>query len=110
MTRRTIFLTRITIYRNIDFHDFNVAQLGICGGIAGSIQKCGGNPSTTIGQSGTAKFSLRTTSPGATINISKGRWEQCVKAARVTCPTGAMSATCEGGASVGDVAFTLASP
>ncbi|KAI1399085.1 hypothetical protein F4819DRAFT_431994 [Hypoxylon fuscum] len=95
---------------NIVFHDQNVAELGICGGIAGSIQKCEGSPETTVGQSGSAKFTLTAATAGATINISKGRWEQCVRAARAVCPTGSMSGTCAGGASSGDVDFTLDSP
>ncbi|TGJ87814.1 hypothetical protein E0Z10_g985 [Xylaria hypoxylon] len=95
---------------NIVFHDQNVAELGICGGIAGSITKCGGAPKTTIGQSGSARFTLTTATNGATINISKGRWEQCVRAARAICPTGSMSGTCSGGASSGNVNFTLESP
>ncbi|KAI1394128.1 uncharacterized protein F4822DRAFT_37434 [Hypoxylon trugodes] len=91
-------------------HDQNVAELGICGGIAGSIQKCGGAPQTTTGKSGSAEFTLSTATKGATINISKGRWEQCVRAARAICPTGSMKGTCAGGASSGDVNFTLDSP
>ena len=91
----------------IVFHDQNVAELGICGGIAGSITKCNGAPESTIGQSGSAKFTLTTATNGATINISKGRWEQCVRAARAICPTGSMTGTCSGGASSGDVNFTL---
>ena len=96
--------------RNIVFHDQNVAELAICGGIAGSITKCGGNPAATTGQSGTALFTLKTTDAGATINISKGRWEQCIRAARAVCPTGSVSGTCVGGATTGNVAFTLANP
>ncbi|KAB2568658.1 hypothetical protein DBV05_g12663 [Lasiodiplodia theobromae] len=92
---------------NLDTHDTNVAILSICGGIAGSIQKCGGSPSSTTGESGTARFDLSTTDAGATINISKGRWERCVKAARLTCPTGTFESTCIGGATSGDVKFTL---
>ncbi|KAI1779789.1 hypothetical protein F4818DRAFT_400601 [Hypoxylon cercidicola] len=95
---------------NIVSHDQNVAELGICGGIAGKITKCQGAPQSTVGQSGSAKFSLQATTAGATINISKGRWEQCIRAARAVCPTGSMSGTCAGGASTGDVAFTLDSP
>ncbi|KAI2467213.1 hypothetical protein F4781DRAFT_321873 [Annulohypoxylon bovei var. microspora] len=95
---------------NIVFHDQNVAELAICGGIAGTIQKCGGSPQTTTGTSGSAEFTLKAATSGATINISKGRWEQCVRAARAVCPTGSMSGTCAGGASTGDVDFTLDSP
>ncbi|ORY65966.1 uncharacterized protein BCR38DRAFT_339294 [Pseudomassariella vexata] len=95
---------------DIDFHDQNVAELGICGGIAGTIQKCGGAPESTTGTSGTAEFKLNAATSGATINISKGRWEQCIRAARAVCPTGSMSGTCAGGASEGDVDFTLDNP
>ncbi|KAI0137161.1 hypothetical protein BJ170DRAFT_678017 [Xylariales sp. AK1849] len=94
----------------IAFHDQNVAELGICGGIAGTITQCGGAPATTTGQSGTALFTLNAATSGATINISKGRWEGCIRAARAVCPTGSLSGTCVGGASEGDVAFTLANP
>ncbi|KAF2654743.1 hypothetical protein K491DRAFT_600279 [Lophiostoma macrostomum CBS 122681] len=89
-------------------HDTNVAILGICGGIAGTIQKCGGSPSSTTGQSGTSLFTLNALTAGSTINISKGRWERCVKAAQLTCPTGSFTSTCIGGATVGDVGFSLA--
>ena len=72
--------------RNIVFHDENVAQLQICeGGIAGKVTKCRGAPTSTTGTSGTAKFSLTTATGGGTINISKGRWEQCIRAARAVC-------------------------
>ncbi|KAF2115048.1 hypothetical protein BDV96DRAFT_600189 [Lophiotrema nucula] len=91
-----------------DTHSTNVAILGICGGIAGSIQKCGGNPASTTGQSGTSLFTLNATDAGSTINISKGRWERCVKAAQLTCPTGSFETTCVGGATPsGDVKFSL---
>lgn len=95
-------------YRDIVFHDQNVAELAICGGIAGTIEFCGGNPASTVGESGTAKFTLNAVNAGATINISKGRWEGCVRAARAVCPTGGLSSTCIGGATTGNVAFTLA--
>ncbi|KAF1957512.1 hypothetical protein CC80DRAFT_411221, partial [Byssothecium circinans] len=91
-----------------DTHDTNVALLGICGGIAGAIQKCGGALASTPGQSGTSKFSLEVTQEGSTINVSKGRWERCVKGAQLTCPKGAFESTCVGGASPsGDVKFSL---
>ncbi|TVY69005.1 hypothetical protein LSUE1_G006367 [Lachnellula suecica] len=92
---------------NIVFHDQNVAELAICGGIAGAITKCGGAPTSTTGSSGSALFQLNAVTAGATINVSKGRWEGCVRAARAVCPTGSFSSTCVGGASTGDVAFTL---
>ncbi|KAI1408827.1 hypothetical protein F5Y13DRAFT_98483 [Hypoxylon sp. FL1857] len=95
---------------NVVFHDQNVAELAICGGIAGSVQKCGGSPQSTVGKSGSAQFTLKAATAGATINISKGRWEQCIRAARAICPTGSMSGTCAGGASSGDVNFTLGNP
>jgi len=93
---------------NIVFHDQNVAELAICGGIAGSIEFCQGNPTSTTGSSGTALFALNPTTAGATINISKGRWEGCVRAAIAVCPTGSFESTCVGGASTGNVAFSLA--
>lgn len=94
---------------DIDEHNKNVALLQICGGIAGSIEKCQGAPTTTTGSSGDALFTLNPTSTGATINISKGRWEQCIKSAEATCPNGqAYTATCPGGASTGDINFELA--
>ncbi|KAI1828697.1 hypothetical protein F4861DRAFT_535112 [Xylaria intraflava] len=95
---------------NVVFHDQNVAELGICGGIAGSATKCGSTTQSTIGQSGSAKFTLTAAKDGATINITKGRWEQCVRAARAICPTGSMKGTCSGGATAGDVNFVLDSP
>ncbi|KAK0618337.1 hypothetical protein B0T17DRAFT_509881 [Bombardia bombarda] len=106
----TVDPSAVTGVNNIVFHDLNVAELGICGGIAGKITKCGGAPATTTGQSGTALFKLNAVNSGATINISKGRWEQCIRAARAVCPTGSMSGTCIGGASAGNVAFTLGNP
>lgn len=93
--------------RSLVSHDINVALLSICGGIAGTIEFCGGNPSTTTGVSGTAKFSLGTTVPGATINISKGRWEGCIRAAEAVCGLTPYTTTCIGGASEGNVAVTL---
>ena len=88
-------------------HDTNVAILSICGGIAGTIEFCGGNPSTTIGASGTSKFTLTVQNAGATINVSKGRWEHCVAAAQAVCPTGTFSSTCVGGTTDGDFDFDL---
>ncbi|KAI9157889.1 hypothetical protein HJFPF1_05873 [Paramyrothecium foliicola] len=96
--------------QKIDFHDENVAQLQICGSIAGAIQKCNGSPTSTVGQSGSAKFSLKPVTAGATINISKGRWERCIKAARAECPTGSLRAVCPLGASTGDTEFILENP
>ncbi|EXJ64303.1 hypothetical protein A1O7_00639 [Cladophialophora yegresii CBS 114405] len=84
-------------------HDTNVALLAICGSIAGSIQFCEGDPATTVGASGTSKFTLTAVNAdqGATINVSKGRWEGCIRAARATCPTGTFTSTCVGGTSDG---------
>ncbi|KAF2738543.1 hypothetical protein EJ04DRAFT_509433 [Polyplosphaeria fusca] len=91
-----------------DTHDTNVAILSICGSIAGTIQKCGGNPASTTGVSGTSKFTLEATDAGSTINISKGRWERCIKAAQLTCATGSFESVCLGGATpAGDVRFAL---
>jgi hypothetical protein len=73
----------------------------------GTIEFCGGSPSSTTGSSGTALFKLNAVDAGATIDVSKGRWEGCVRAARAVCPTGTFSSTCVGGASTGNVAFTL---
>ena len=91
-------------------HDENVAQLGICGGIAGNTKKCRTSPIMTTGQAGTARFTLRATEPGATINIDKDQWEQCVRAARAVCPTGSMGGTCVGGATIGNLVFRLENP
>jgi len=45
---------------------------------------------------------------GATINVSKGRWEGCVRAANAVCPTGTYTSTCIGGVSEGEgFTFTL---
>ncbi|KIW15404.1 hypothetical protein PV08_05450 [Exophiala spinifera] len=85
---------------SLNSHDTNVAVLSICGGIAGSIQKCGGNPQTTVGASGTSKFTLTPVTQGATLNVSKGRWERCVRAAQAVCPTGTFTSTCIGGYAV----------
>ncbi|KAI1499388.1 hypothetical protein F5X99DRAFT_287345 [Biscogniauxia marginata] len=96
---------------NIVFHDENAAELSICGGISGpQATRCEGAPGRTVGRHGTAQFALRPEAEGAAITISKARWEQCVRAARAVCPTGSMRGTCLGGASRGDVAFTLDAP
>ncbi|KAF1837921.1 hypothetical protein BDW02DRAFT_565423 [Decorospora gaudefroyi] len=92
----------------LDSHDTNVAILSICGGIAGAITKCQGNPTSTTGQSGTSRFELNPVNAGATLNVSKGRWERCVKAAKLTCPQGSFESTCVGGTSDGDFNFSLA--
>ncbi|KAL5522696.1 hypothetical protein ACEPAG_8714 [Sanghuangporus baumii] len=92
----------------LDFHTVNVAQLQICGSIAGSIQKCQGNPTSTTGESGNVRFTITPVEDGATINISKGRWEQGIKAAFAVCGQDIpFTATFTGGASTGDVNVTL---
>ncbi|KAK4459186.1 hypothetical protein QBC42DRAFT_232168 [Cladorrhinum samala] len=92
-------------------HDELAAELSICGGIEGSVAKCRGNLKETTGRRGTALFTLRAVdaaaSPGAAINLTKARWEQCVRAARDQCPTGSLSGICVGGATTGDVEFSL---
>ncbi|KAJ3303158.1 hypothetical protein HDV03_004146 [Kappamyces sp. JEL0829] len=69
----------------LDGHDINVAILSICGGIAGKITKCQGNPKSSSGASGTARFNIQPVNAGATINVSKGRWEAGVFAGRAKC-------------------------
>ncbi|KAK3988080.1 hypothetical protein QBC44DRAFT_269645, partial [Cladorrhinum sp. PSN332] len=90
-------------------HDELAAELAICGGgIKGG--KCTTKESETMGRVGTAMFTLRAmeaVSSGAKINLTKARWEQCVAAARGQCPTGSLSGICVGGATTGDVGFTL---
>ncbi|KAL5523116.1 hypothetical protein ACEPAF_1383 [Sanghuangporus sanghuang] len=92
----------------LDFHTVNVALLQICGSIAGSIQKCQGNPTSTTGESGNVRFTIAPVQDGATINISKGRWEQGIKAVFAVCGQDIpFTATFTGGASKGDVNVTL---
>ena len=95
--------------RHIVFHDQNAAELSICGGIEGSVQRCAGNLRETSGRAGSALFMLRAVDSGrgATIDVTKDRWEQCVRAARAVCPTGSLRSVCIGAASSGDVAFSL---
>lgn len=85
----------------LNSHDTNVALLSICGGISGTIQSCGGNPTSTVGASGTSALTLTPVNAGATLNVSKGRWEGCMRAAQATCPTGTFTSTCVGGTSDG---------
>lgn len=102
----------INIYRcsHIVYHEQNAAQLAICDGISGNDNtRCRTGTSTTIGKRGSAKFTLTATTEGATINVTKKRWEECVRAARDKCPTGTLTGTCLGGATSGDVLFTLES-
>ncbi|KAI0029103.1 hypothetical protein K488DRAFT_89060 [Vararia minispora EC-137] len=92
----------------LDFHTVNVALLQICGGIAGSIQKCQGAPTSSTGTSGNVQFSIVPVEQSATINISKGRWEQGIKAAFAVCGLDKpFTATFVGGASTGDVNVEL---
>jgi hypothetical protein len=88
-------------------HDINVALLSICGGISGTIEQCQGSPTTTTGAFGDATFTLKAQS--GTIDISKGRWEGCVRAARAVCGDSPFTSTCIGGAEVNNanVDFTL---
>lgn len=96
-------------YRAIKDHDINVALLSIFGSIAGKVQQCQGQPTSTTGKSGTATFKLQAASGGQNIDISKGRWEHCVKAARATCGDTPFTSTCIGGANgnKGNVNFSL---
>ncbi len=65
-----------SILSALDFHTSNVALLQICGGIAGTIEKCQGAPTSTVGQSGNVRFTITPVVKGDVINISKGRWER----------------------------------
>ncbi|KAM5536610.1 hypothetical protein V8D89_009705 [Ganoderma adspersum] len=88
----------------LDFHTSNVALLQICGGIAGTIEKCQGAPTSTVGQSGNVRFTIKPAVAGDTINISKGRWEQGIKAAFAVCGQNIpFTATFTGGATKGNV-------
>ncbi|EIM86797.1 uncharacterized protein STEHIDRAFT_57729, partial [Stereum hirsutum FP-91666 SS1] len=92
----------------LDFHETNVALLAICGGIAGTIEKCQGAPTSTTGTNGGSEFTITPATSGATINISKGRWEQGIKAVAATCGQSVpFTATFTGGASTGDVNVVL---
>jgi hypothetical protein len=91
----------LTVYLDsvISLQDQDIAELAICGGIGAPIENCEGNPATTTGTSGKAKWTL-TAPSGATINVFKGSWEECCNAARATCP-GTFTATCLGGVTSG---------
>lgn len=90
------------------FHDVNVAQLAICGSIAGTITQCEGSPTSTTGVSGTAKFAITPVIAGDTINVSKGRWEQSIKAAFAQCGQDIpFTATFKAGAAKGDINVSL---
>jgi hypothetical protein len=99
----------LTSHSTLVDHDINVALLSICGGISGTIEQCGGEPTTTTGESGTAKFTLNAATVGQTIDVTKGRWEGCVRAARATCGDSPFTSTCIGGAdgNAGNVDFAL---
>ncbi|KAJ3322909.1 hypothetical protein HDV06_002568 [Boothiomyces sp. JEL0866] len=88
-------------------HQINVALLQICGGIAGKIEKCQGNPTSSTGASGNAKFEIKPVNAGATINVSKGRWEAGVFAARAICGDSPFTATFPLGTSNGDLQVAL---
>ncbi|RDX49197.1 hypothetical protein OH76DRAFT_562162 [Lentinus brumalis] len=102
--QETVSNVKCTGTKALDFHTSNVALLQICGGIAGSIQKCQGAPKSTTGQSGNVRFTITPVVKGDTINISKGRWEQGIKAAFAVCGQNIpFTATFAGGAAKGDV-------
>ncbi|KAI0773302.1 hypothetical protein BD413DRAFT_472783 [Trametes elegans] len=95
---------KCTSNKALDFHTSNVALLQICGGIAGTIQKCQGRPTSTTGQSGNVRFTITPVIAGDQINISKGRWEQGIKAVFAVCGQNIpFTATFDGGAAKGDV-------
>jgi hypothetical protein len=100
--------TLTSCFSALDSHTVNVAILGICGGIAGKITKCEGSPAATTGTSGNAQFSIAPVVKGATLNVSKGRWEQGIKAVAAICGADKpFTATFAGGASTGDINVTL---
>ncbi|KAH9849955.1 hypothetical protein C2E23DRAFT_761275 [Lenzites betulinus] len=102
--QETVSNVKCTSKTALDFHTSNVALLQICGGIAGTIEKCQGAPTSTTGQSGNVKFTITPVIKGDTINISKGRWEQGIKAAFAVCGQNIpFTATFAGGATKGDV-------
>lgn len=101
-------MPHVISYSALDFHETNVAILSICGGIAGTIEKCEGAPTSTTGTSGGSEFTITPVNKGDTINISKGRWEQGIKAVAAICGADVpFSATFTGGATTGDVNVTL---
>lgn len=81
--------------------DETVAQLSICGGIAGASTGCPGTESRSEGAYRSAHFTVY--APEGTLGISKEGWVRCVQGAREVCATGSLSAVCEGEG----VAFTL---
>jgi len=58
---------------------------------AGSISTCPESPAQTTGASGAVIFMLNVATSRATINVSKGLLEGCVRAARAVCPTRAFT-------------------
>lgn len=94
--------------RHIVFHEQNAAELSICDGLPGG--RCRTGERETVGRAGSAVFVLRAVEPGASVTVTKGRWEGCVRAARAVCPTGSLRSRCLGGASSGDVEFWLGGP
>ncbi|KAI0730713.1 hypothetical protein C8Q76DRAFT_715803 [Earliella scabrosa] len=80
-----VFDVQCTGTKTLDFHNSNVALLQICGGIQGEIQKCQGAPTFTTGEFEGIRFTITPVVPGDVINISKGRWEQGIKAAFAVC-------------------------
>lgn len=94
---------------HIVFHEQNAAQLAICDGILSGARttQCDGASATTAGARGSARFTLAARRPGAGINVSKVRWEECVRAARLKCPTGSLSGVCLRAATAGHADFRL---
>ncbi|KAI8907384.1 hypothetical protein EDD86DRAFT_53746 [Gorgonomyces haynaldii] len=94
---------------NLKQFDINRALLSICGGIQGQIQKCQGAPTSTTGVFGGAKFTAQPVNQGATINVSKGRWEAGIFAAQAICGTNGFSAIFPLGTSNGNLKVTMGS-
>ncbi|KAK4105291.1 hypothetical protein N658DRAFT_462394 [Parathielavia hyrcaniae] len=99
-------------------HEEYAASLAICGGgLSGSgpaAKKCGRGAAAAAeaeGRSGRARFALRALErdAGAGIDLSREAWTRCVAAARAACPVGSFEAVCVGGATTGDVGFSLTS-
>ncbi|KAI5120097.1 hypothetical protein M0805_001253 [Coniferiporia weirii] len=106
--QETVSNVKCTSKTALDSHTVNVALLQICGGIAGTIEFCEGAPTSTTGADGNVQFSIAPVTKGATINISKGRWEQGIRAAFAVCGEDVpFTATFTGGASTGDVNVVL---
>ncbi|KAK0745918.1 hypothetical protein B0T18DRAFT_324512 [Schizothecium vesticola] len=93
---------------HIVFHEQNAAELAICDGLPGGRCRTGAREAT--GRAGSAVFVLRAVEAGASVTVTKARWEGCVRAARAVCPTGSLRSVCLGGASSGDVEFWLGGP